>query len=232
MTSRGGEQVFNARTLRYDLERNEFTLLTSTRAPSERVRPGFALDAERQRVVLFGGVLDQFSRRKEDLWSFDLRGGGWTEHLASNPPSRRGGYYGMARDPALDRFFLLCGRNDVERFLDESWSLHLDPAAEGTATYVFDRLSEPGALAFEARWLETAPDRIALELETSVDGHTWKPAAERGEIPGERWLKARVRFAPAPDGAVSVLRSLALEPGSPAEAQGAGLVTRAVAALR
>lgn len=232
MTSRDGEQVFNGHTLRYDLERNEFEILTSPRAPSKRVRPGFALDPSRHRAVLFGGVLDQFSRRMEDLWSLDVHSGEWTEHLASNPPSRRGGFYGMAYDPELDRYFLLCGRNDVERFLDESWSLTLDPAAHGTATYVFDRVSEPGPLAFEARWLESVPDRLAIELETSLDGRTWRPAPTQGEIPGERYLKARLRFAPAADGRVSELSSVELAPGSPAQAQGPGLLTRAVAALR
>jgi len=138
---RGAEEhrVFHDTTAVYDPKTNRFAVLDMAQAPSPRVRSGFAYDSKRDHFVLFGGVQDHASQRNDDLWVLDPRKKEWRRIAASNSPGERGGYYAMAYDPDLDRFFLLCGRAGRDRFLDEAWSLSLDEQAVGEATYVFDR---------------------------------------------------------------------------------------------
>ncbi|MEW6072759.1 MAG: kelch repeat-containing protein [Planctomycetota bacterium] len=133
--------AFSDTTAIFDLATNTLTVLDLDRAPSPRVRAGFAHDPRRDRFVLFGGVQDEQSERQCDLWVFDPAVRRWTQLAAANLPTPRGGYFGMDYDPDLDRFFLTCGRSSPTRFLNDTWSLHLDETAIGTALFTFDRAS-------------------------------------------------------------------------------------------
>ncbi len=168
-----GEQSYQDITAIFDPKENSYTVLEPDTAPDPRVRSGFAYDTKRKHFVLFGGVLGQFSERKTDLWVFDPGTGQWQEHLASNTPSARGGYYGMAYDPDVDRFFLLCGRHAPEIFLDEVQSLHFDPTAWGRAEYVFDRRAFPQESEWFARWKQPGKSIVSFRFRASQDGVRW-----------------------------------------------------------
>jgi hypothetical protein len=131
--------VFTDTTVLYDVDTNTYTVLAPPVRPPARVRGGFARDARSGRFVLFGGVQDQYSQRKDDLWVFDPRARTWTELDASNAPGRRGGYYGMAYDEDSARFLLSCGRAAFEFWLDETWELELAPTSFAGARYLLDR---------------------------------------------------------------------------------------------
>jgi hypothetical protein len=223
----GGEKHADGRlqyfdkTYLYDFGAHTFDEVVTERAPSPRTRSAFAYDGKRGRFVLFGGVQDQYSERAADLWSFSVEERAWRRWESSNAPSQRGGYYGMAYDPDLDRFFVLCGRHAVDRFLDEAWSLELDETARGTARYVFDR-SSFGALTQLVAGGST-PGDSAIEL--SFRGATQRDRfGEWAASPARdaRWIEVAVELRPGTGGEVPVLRELsfAARPETPSSATG------------
>jgi hypothetical protein len=192
-------EVFLDTTALYDLASNRITVLAPPVRPPARVRGAFARDSRRGRFVLFGGVRDQYSTRMHDLWSFDPATRLWTEHEASGEPSARGGYYGMAYDERDDRFVLTCGRHDVERFLDETWTLELGEERVGGALYAFDRAGLlPGASWFLSA---TTPgsSRVDCYFRTSADGARFGPwrASLRGQA---RFVQVAVLLSPGSNG--------------------------------
>jgi len=208
----GGEGAFCDRTLLYEPGSNQMPgsnhmiLLDLPESPSARVRPGFAYDSRRARIVLFGGVRDQLSQRMDDLWSFDPARRRWTRHEASGTPSARGGYMLMSYDSELDRFFLLCGRHDTQRFLEEAWSLSLDEHAEGRARYAFDRAGFGQRTWF---WEGTTPGDSALEFrfrgsEDALSWGEWSPVAP----PAERYVELEVTLRPGSAGERPTVRTM------------------------
>jgi len=202
---------FHASTLDYDFAANRFTLRSPERAPSPRVRSGFSYDPLREWFVLFGGVQGQDSVREGDLWVYRADRDEWLELASADVPSRRGGYYGMAFDPVLDRFALLCGRHSKRRFLNEAWRLHLDPAAVGTARYVFDRAAFPEARTWFAEW--TAPELAAVvfRFRGSPDGvawSAWTDAPAETEVARARYVMLEIRAAaPGLEGTTEIART-------------------------
>jgi len=201
------DERFVADTYLYDLERNCLTRIERRDHPAPRVRGGLGWDPVAERFVLFGGVRSQGSLRLADLWSFDPTDRIWLPLEADEGPGPRGGYYGMQYDPELQRFFLLCGREDRTRFLSEAWTLALDARAPGRARYVFDRAETPEA----ARWFaETeTPDgtRVTFRFRSSPDARTW--SAWAGEPSDEtRYLQVEVALYPGTRGESPRVRGL------------------------
>jgi hypothetical protein len=208
-----GERRYTDETALYDAARNRWTVLRPEPAPSARVRAGFAYDTKRRRFVLFGGVRDQFSERFDDLWTFEVAARRWTRVEASNGPSPRGGYYGMAYDPERDEFVLLAGRHSPERFLDEAWHLSLDPAAGGSARFVFDRAAQPEA---DRLWVDAPGAGVTLRLAASADNASWGPPSDAPALPpdaGARYLGVEALVPPGASGVG--LRALGLAAGAP-----------------
>jgi hypothetical protein len=207
-TEEGGEE-FSDSTALFDVQANRYTVLAPKQAPSPRVRAAMAWDVRHERFVLFGGVQDQYSEREADLWTFSPDTRHWSQLQAANPPSARGGYYGMAYDPELARFFVLCGRHSPMRFLDEAWTLALEPAAVGCARVVFDRDG------FEQHeWFaqcETPGDsRVDLRFRASGDGLAWSDWSDAPppEGAGTRYLQVEVRLHPGSAGQAPRVRAL------------------------
>jgi hypothetical protein len=216
-----GKRVYLGDTALYDAARNQWTVLAPKRAPSPRVRSGFAYDSRRGRFVLFGGVQDQFSTRDRDLWSFDARSGEWTPLEAANTPSARGGFYGMAYDAERDEFALIAGRHSVERFHDEAWHLSLDPAAPGRATWVFDREAAAGADRVQIAF--SGDGEPSLEVATSSDTNAWsEPSSDA------RFVRVAIAFRAVADGATAPLRvrRVALADGAASCSGRAGCIER------
>jgi hypothetical protein len=198
-----GEKLYHDRTALYDLAANQFIALEPERHPGPRVRSAFAYDSRRERFVLFGGVQDQSSERMRDLWSFDPERREWREHRAGNTPSARGGYYDMAYDPELDRFFVLCGRHSLKVFLNDAWSLELDESAVGVARYVFDREQLGGCTSWFAEWRAPGDSRVELRFRGSADllaWEGWSASPEEVLARDGRWLQVEVQLHPGSQG--------------------------------
>jgi hypothetical protein len=205
----GGEvqgQAFFDRTLIYRPKENRFIVLDLATHPSARVRPGFAYDPRGKRMVLFGGVRDQFSRRMDDLWEFDPAARRWARIDAAGTPSERGGFMLMAWEPELERFFLVGGRHAPDRFLEEVWTLTLDERAQGRARIAFDRAGfRERTFTFDG----DAPGDARLEFrfrasESGLDWGDWSASAEENP----RFLEVEATLAPGSQGQVPTLRAL------------------------
>jgi hypothetical protein len=209
-----GETRWQDLTAFYDLDARAFLVQDTPVAPPGRVRAGFAFDSRRARYTLFGGVLDQFSVRMDDLWVLEPEGWAWTRLEASNPPTRRGGFYHMAYDPDLDRFLLLCGRHSHMIFSNEAWSLHVDETAPGRATYVFDRAAFPGLEHWFVEWTAADGARVDLRFRGGPDGSTWEAwGPDAGAAGDARFVQVELELHPGAGAAPEVLRmGFAAEP--------------------
>jgi hypothetical protein len=188
-------------TALYDVATNAYTVIDRPVRPSRRARSGFAFDPSLGLFVLFGGVEDQYSQRKDDLWTFDPATREWTRLLASNTPSPRGGYYGMAYDERADRFVLALGRASYDRWLDDTWELTLDPRRTGTALYTFDRQGAGPPGRWFADVVAPGASRVHFFFRTGHDGahwSRWRPAI--GNARG-RFVQVAALLVPAPGGA-------------------------------
>lgn len=185
----------------YELESNRYVRIECAPVPAARVRAGLAHDPRSGLLLLYGGVRDQDSRRFDDLWSFDPATLVWRPWLAGGAPTRRGGYMGFGHDEESGRFFLLGGRHDRLRFLEEVWSLDFDLAAQAEARLAFDRAQWPEGL----RWFAEVEDGAleALSFRGSQDGvHFGPPRTEAGP---ERFLEVRFEL---PAGSAARVRAL------------------------
>ncbi len=223
-----GEPRFQDVTAHWDFEAGVIVVKDVGESPTPRVRSAFAYDAKRGRFVLFGGVRDQFSERHDDLWTYDAAAARWTRVDAADTPPVRGGFYGMAFDPELDRFLVLCGRHAPNRFLNEAVRLHLDPEAEARGTWVFDRAG------FRERALLTCDLRLdggaaaAFRFAASEDLAAWTPWSE---APADgRYLKVEVTLRPG-RGAAPELLALGFVEAEPAAAP-AGAARRTFEVVR
>lgn len=202
------QMTFTDTTVLYDVNTHTFTVLAPPVRPPARVRGGFGFDERLGRVVLFGGVQDQFSTRFDDLWIFDPLTRKWNELLASNAPGRRGGYYGMAWDETRGSFLLACGRQAPEVWLDETLELTLAPARTGTALYTLDL--QPAGL--QGTWFadvdEPADSRARFFVRRSDNLRTWdgwRPAG--GPIGTQRYLQVAIGLKPGSGGEAPAVRA-------------------------
>lgn len=200
--------TFTDTTALYDVRTHTYTVLAPPVRPAPRVRGGFGFDERHGRVVLYGGVLDQFSTRFDDLWAFDPASRRWTELLASNAPGRRGGYYGMAYDSTRGSFLLSCGRQAYDVWLDETWELALAPTRSGTALYTLD-LQSSGSLG---RWFadvsEPADAQVSFFVRRSDNLRTWDGWRPAGGLAGpRRYAQVAVGLRPSSAGETPVVRA-------------------------
>jgi len=86
--------------------------------PSARVGAGMAYDANRDRLILFGGHTGSGGEFKSDTWEWD--GESWSELPIEGPPARSG--HGMAYDAARQQVVLFGGSGDAGP-LGDTWVL-------------------------------------------------------------------------------------------------------------
>lgn len=199
---------FTDTTAFYDVATHTYTVLAPPVRPPARVRGGFGFDERHGRVVLFGGVLDQFSTRRDDLWVFDPLAQTWSELLASGAPGRRGGYYGMAYDETRGSFLLSCGRREYASWTDETWELTLAPARPGTALYTLD-LQPAGAQGLWSADVDAPADaEVRFWVRRSDNLRTFEPWRPAGGLSGtRRYLQVAVRLKPGSAGEAPLVRA-------------------------
>lgn len=110
-----------------DLNTGQWREIVEGSHPPARVRPAFAFDSRHRRAVLYGGVRGPASNRFDDLWVFDFNKDLWICLQKANPASMgsRGGFMGMAYDPAADLFTLFAGRSALKGFHSDTWVFKL-----------------------------------------------------------------------------------------------------------
>jgi hypothetical protein len=155
---------------------------------------------------LLGGVLDQFSQRMDDPWSFDPSRGAGRGSVPRTPPPARGGWVLMAYDPDLERFFV-GGRHSPERFLEEVWSLSLDERAAGRARYAFDRAGFGAAKEWFSEGDAPGDSRLEFRFRGSADGldfGAWSASAPATD----RYVEVEVTLRPGSQGERPVLHRM------------------------
>jgi uncharacterized protein (TIGR03437 family) len=106
----------------YSLDRGEWTeRRPSGTPPAPRFGHTVLLDAQRRRLVVFGGQASGFF---SDTWAYDLERNQWSQLAADNAgPSRRYGHSAIL-DAARDRMIVSHGFTNSGRF-DDTWSFDL-----------------------------------------------------------------------------------------------------------
>jgi len=206
-----GSTVFHDTTVLYDPLLNRFTVLAPPVHPDARVRSGFAYDPMLRRFVLFGGVLDQFSQRFDDLWAFDPATRTWSELACSNRPSARGGYFGMAYDDATDEFVLFGGRSDGEHWLDETQVLELRPNGTGKAVFTFDRLQGWNRRTWFADAVTPGDSSVSYLFRWSIDARRWSSwRFSLNRLGTQRFVQVVALLASGSSGEVPEIHALGL----------------------
>lgn len=114
----------------FDLSTDTWTQFTAVDGPAARFGHNAVFDAERGRMVLFGGQAG--GTFFNDAWAFDVADGKWTQLSAGESgPSPRYGAAG-ALDPA-GRFLVSHGFTDAGRF-DDTWGYDLGGGAWAEAS--------------------------------------------------------------------------------------------------
>ncbi len=145
---------------------------TPQTSPPRRVGP-LAWDAERHRVVLFGG---EGVTSLGDLWEWD--GTNWMQRQLASPPTRS--HHGMAWDARRSELIVVTGaRNGLP--LDDTWALNAQGWARRTPP-------TPGARTFHAMAWDDARQRVVLFGGLS-DSLAPLPA-ETWEWDGQLWSRA------------------------------------------
>lgn len=149
-----------------------WTQLTLATQPSSRSFPAMVYDSQRQRIVLFGGMIVGSFNRLNDTWEFD--GSTWTQVVtATSPPIRASP--GAAYDAQRHRVVLFGGTTSVDTWEYDgvNWTQRTPPVSP-TAR------SAP-AMAFEAATgmsvlfsgLDSSPSMAYLNDTWTWDGTRW-----------------------------------------------------------
>lgn len=157
-------------------------------SPPERTGAAMAWDAQRRRIVLFGGSTGQVGTRG-DTWEWDGRA--WSQASASGPPARSGHH--LAFDATRGRLLLFGGRtNTFGSALDDLWEWDgvtwarvvttTGPMARDHALFVADRQRRRVVL-FGGR--DAASQVLGDTWEW--DGSAWQPNLPPMS-PAARWL--------------------------------------------
>ena len=170
-----------AETWAYDLRANRWTNMKPRTAPPARDWGGIAYDPNADRVVLFGGGIEDAGQ--SDTWTYDLNHNTWRRmNPATSPPGRM--YTSIAYDPASKRLVMFGGVSRSKgAALGDTW-------AYDVRTDTWSNLSPSGAPSARA-WHAMAydadtktfvlfgggEDRLAFKNDTWVydpAANTWK----------------------------------------------------------
>jgi hypothetical protein len=104
-------------------------LLTSgtSTIPSARAGASLVIDADADRLVLFGGALYAYSAPLDDTWTYGLTNpDGWIEVQTDSKPSARTNH-GAVFDPAGHQMVIIGGDDTSFDYPGDVWALHLSP---------------------------------------------------------------------------------------------------------
>jgi hypothetical protein len=171
-----------------------WTQLAPGQAPPARTRHALVYDAERQRVVLFGGAHgdDLSSGPLADTWEWD--GSTWTQAFPIHAPPARAGHT-MAYDPERKRVLLYGGDDDKNT---GTGAIHYGDlwAWDGTNWTMLPADVRPGSRYGTSLTYDAAREEVVMfggETQTGALADTWV-------WDGERWTQRGQASAPPPRG--------------------------------
>jgi len=93
----------------YDLQNDSWTEVTpASNNPTPRCLHSALIDHARNEMIVYGGLNGGFTPDLDDVWTYDLVSGTWTERVAASPPGDRYGHV-AAIDPPNDRMIVFGG---------------------------------------------------------------------------------------------------------------------------
>jgi hypothetical protein len=169
-----------------------WTKLLPVSSPDARWTHGMAYDANRKRIVLFGGLSgDQAASALNDTWEWD--GSDWSEITTTNAPAPRGIHGSIAYD-SLHQNIVVRGGGTLpgETLYDDTWTYDGTDWTEVAGAGPSPRVAP--ALAF---------DEVSGEL-VLFGGGTWNPYyADTWTFDGSVWTE----LTPAPNPSPSLRQS-------------------------
>ncbi|MHA1552376.1 MAG: Kelch repeat-containing protein, partial [Candidatus Heimdallarchaeaceae archaeon] len=114
-------EVYQRDTWTYDYNTNTWENVTPSTSPDPRTGFNMDYDSESDRIILFGGSTHLDPTGMEDeVWSFDLNGGTWTQ---MNPATTGRRAFSIAYDTESDKIVLFGGTNSttLTSYNDETW---------------------------------------------------------------------------------------------------------------
>ena len=112
------EGVPLADTWAYDYDTNTWELMSPEQSPPARVYAAAAYDAVSDRVILYGGSVDEETAAFEDTWAYDYDTDTWTQ-LAASSPFAMLAWHAMAS--SADGVVLFGGGVTRDDYLAEVW---------------------------------------------------------------------------------------------------------------
>jgi hypothetical protein len=123
----GGENSGLGDTWAYDMSADTWTNMKPTTSPPSRVYHAMAYEPVSNRIVLFGGVVEETAdestnseRPLGDTWAYDPNGNVWTQLSTSTAPSARG-WHSMAYDAGSRKVILFGGGIKRGQPLGDTW---------------------------------------------------------------------------------------------------------------
>ncbi|HKQ98585.1 MAG TPA: thrombospondin type 3 repeat-containing protein, partial [Candidatus Polarisedimenticolia bacterium] len=158
--------------------------------PSPAPRSGHAMtwDADRRRVILYGGMSQVTGAVLGDLWEYDGARHRWMERTLPAGPGPRA-WHGMTRDARL-RALVVFGGLDDTHILGDTWLLRgivwrriptpQSPAPRNGAMLAYDARRERTVLLGGS---DGGPTGGLLNDVWEFDGADWEPVDARGDLP-------------------------------------------------
>ena len=163
----GSRKLLND-TWSYDFNSDTWTEMKPSTSPSPRNYHAMAYDAESDRVIMWGGDVQD---RDPSVWAYDYDKNTWQKMASSGGPSLRA-YVSMTYNAKADRMILFGG---VGFGSDETWAYDYN-----TNTWMkLEPSTAPGMLSRHATVYSTAADRVLLfggqdgSTEFKYKGDTW-----------------------------------------------------------
>jgi hypothetical protein len=113
-------------TWAYDYDTDTWTEMSPRVSPPARTYSAMAYDAETDRVLLFGGSVDEETAEFGDTWAYDYDKDAWEQIEADGPGVRA--WHVMTADEETGQIVLFGGGATRDDYTDEVWIF--DPAVE------------------------------------------------------------------------------------------------------
>jgi hypothetical protein len=113
-------------TWAYDLDRDTWEQMEPGRTPPYREFGKVAYDTDSDRVLLFGGSVDEETAEFDDTWAYDVDRDAWTQIETAGPTARA--WHTMAADDETGLVVLFGGGVTRDDYTNEVWIF--DPSTE------------------------------------------------------------------------------------------------------
>jgi len=146
-------------TWAFDFNSNAWTDMSATPSPDARTSSNMAYDAQLDRVILFGGVMNDEPGNftyYDETWAYDFDTNAWTQLRPSMKPSERV-CFALAYDAESGRVILFGAENSGGLF-DDTWAYNYNT----NAWTDMNPAPRPLTQAYQAMAYDAGSDRVIL----------------------------------------------------------------------